>query len=255
LFFLIAMLEDVVLDWEHWELSQLGVEPPALVGSVVTVPVDQPSLVGVSSSVDIEALAESIGDGLLVALPPVVLLVDLLSVSSHDSWSSDSVSLSGLVGDGEASGSVSSDGLSSGVEDEPLSVVLGVGVSDSESVLGSGPSLSPVDSSLRSQVSSNLELSSVLLWVGSLSLSVGVDVPGLVESIVAVPESDWLVFFVRSTIDVEALVSCVSDVSSGSSEPFHLLIWLVSVLSCNSPLSDSEVLSVQVGESEVSSHL
>lgn len=180
----------------------------------MAVPVDQPSLVGVSSSVDVEALAETVLDVSSVSGLPDLLLVNLLDVRSHDSWSSDSVPLSVLVGHGEVSLGGSSDGVSSGVKGEPLSVVLGVGVSDSESVLVSSPSLAPVDSSLRSQVSSKLELSSVLLGVGGSLLGVLVGVPGLVESIVAVPESQWLVFVVSSSPDVEAEVSGVSDVPS-----------------------------------------
>lgn len=70
---------DVVTEWVWWELDglwHLSVNNPSLVSSVMAVPEDNVSVVTVSSSVNIKALASVVLDVSLVASNPVNSLVE-----------------------------------------------------------------------------------------------------------------------------------------------------------------------------------
>jgi len=89
-----------------------------------------------------------------------------------------------------------------------------------------------------------------LSWESEGSL---VNVPGLVEAVVAVPEDDVSVVVVVSTMNIEALTSIVSDVSSGSSVPGDSLVDLTSPWSDSGGDADSVLLTILVGNDVVSS--
>lgn len=126
---------DSVGEWLLWILESLLVNLPALVLTIVAIVPDNMSVVGVGSTVDIEALASHVSEGLSVGVHPLGSLVDISLPWSDDGISSSLVLLVDSDGDGVGSLGVRSDGLGSGVENEPLLGVLWVGVSDSESVV------------------------------------------------------------------------------------------------------------------------
>jgi len=70
-----------------------------------------------------------------------------------------------------------------------------------------------------------------------------VDPPGLVQSVVAVPEDDVSVVSVTLSVNIKALSSIVLDVSSGSVVPSDSILVEALVWSDVSSDSDSEVLS------------
>jgi hypothetical protein len=81
---------DAVTQWLSvgW-LSRNGSDSPSLVGTIVAVPPDDMSVVGVDSTVDIQALVGSVSDVLSVASVELDWLGLLTSVGSDDSVSSD----------------------------------------------------------------------------------------------------------------------------------------------------------------------
>jgi len=89
-----------------------------------------------------------------------------------------------------------------------------------------------------------LELNSVLEWVGWVVVSLSVNVPSLVSAIVAFVPDDMSVLGVRVSVNVKTSLSDISNVSSRSSVPSHLLESLVSVRSNNS--SDTLLVPVPV---------
>jgi hypothetical protein len=101
----------------------------------MAAPPDGVSSVNVSCSMDIKALSEVVSNVSFVSWVESSLLVRLVSVSSHDSGSTFSESLTLLAGDNSVSVSIRSDSSSSFVEDEPLLVVSRVAILDSQSVL------------------------------------------------------------------------------------------------------------------------
>ena len=148
-----------------------------------------------------------------------------------------------LVSNDEASAGPGSDGSGSSVEDEPLSVVLWLVVSDSESVLASTDVLLPVQGSEGAH--SGLDLESLAIWKWLLWIGVGslVDIPGLVQTVVAVPHDGVSEMSVDSSMDIEAVLVVELDVLSASVVPNDLLNVLTSVLSDDSHDSSSETLS------------
>jgi len=132
--------------------------------------------------------------------------------------------LAGLVGDGERSLASSSDGSGSLIENEPLLLTLWVVVSDSESVLLSSDVLGEEEGAVVLHLRLNLELDSVIEWLVWISPSDLVNGPSLVGTIVAIPEDSMSVVLVSSSVDVEALVSVVADVSDRSIEPSDSLV-------------------------------
>lgn len=122
--------------WSRWQaLWNLCGQEPSLVDSVVAVIEDDWSLVLVDSTLDIKALLGVVSQVLVLSTEEGHLLVNFLLELSDDCGSVDLEALSQLVGDGEVLVSESSDGVSSSVEDEPLLLILGVVVSDSQSEL------------------------------------------------------------------------------------------------------------------------
>lgn len=121
--------------WLSWVSDSMSVEEPSLVGSVVTVPEDNMSVVGVTLTVDIEALLGVVSD--VSELTTIVgnLLVDLSSVWSDDSRLSNVVSSSESVGNCVRSLLSGSDSSGSLVEDKPLLSFSWHVVSDSQLVL------------------------------------------------------------------------------------------------------------------------
>jgi len=103
-----------------------------------------------------------------------------------------------LVRDDLSSVSPGSDGVSSGVEDEPLLVVTSVGVSDSKSVLLMTNVLSPVDSSVVLHSCLDLELTVIFQWISWESESLSVESPSLVLTIVTVHPAAVIIVSVSS---------------------------------------------------------
>ena len=113
--------------------------------------------------------------------------------------------------------------------------------------------LTDSNSSVLSLSASDHEFDSITKWL-SWPLEGGlVNVPGLVETVVAVPEDDVSVMSIVSTMNIEAFTSIVSDVSSGSVVPCDSLVDLSSPLSDGSCNTDSVSLTLLVGNDEVSS--
>jgi len=183
-------------------------------------------------------------------------------------WSDDSVSSSNkssgssLSGDGVVSSVLDSDGLGSSVEDEPLLPFPWSVVPDGKLVLVVSNMSSEVgiEGSVVAHLGSELEWSSI--WegwvnVGDNNLEVGGldDSPALVGTVVAVPPDDVSHVMVVSTVDIQALATVVSDVSSGSTIDSDSLFDLSSPLSDDSWSSDVESLTGLVGDAESSSEV
>ena len=107
-----------------------------------------------------------------------------------------------------------SDRSGSSVEGPPLLVISWLVTLDSQVVSVTTIVVSDDESSSVSSVGSQLESDSISKWLGSVETSSLVDEPGLVKTVMAVPEDDVSVVSVGSTMDIEALSSVVLDVSS-----------------------------------------
>lgn len=160
--------------------------------------------------------------------------------------------MTNLVGKGKLSVRSSSDGLSSPVEDEPLLLVLWLGVSDSKSVLLLSNVLSHDESSSGLHLGFDLEENSISEWVLVVLDSLSVEVPGLVQSIVAVPEDDMSVVGVLATVNIKALSAVVSDVSSWSSVEDSSLVWFLLPWSHGGSNIDLVFLTLLIGENKLS---
>lgn len=97
-----------------------------------------------------------------------------------------------------------------------------------------------------------MELNSVGKWVSWVLSGSGVNVPGLVQSVVAVVEDGVSVVVIVSSMYIEALSSQVSDVSSGSLVEEDLLVVRVSPWSHDGSVVDLESNGVLVGKSKSS---
>ena len=131
-------------------------------------------------------------------------------------------------------------------------LVEGLVVLDSQSVLMSSNVLSPVEGSVVAHLGSDLELSAIWKWLSSPVDVLLVDVPALVVAVVAVPEDNMSVVTVVSTMNIEALATVVSDVSSVSRVPLDSLSVVSSPWSHGGGNSDSEASSLLVGNHEAS---
>jgi len=80
-----------------------------------------------------------------------------------------------------------------------------------------------------------------------------IDLPSLVQSIVAVPEDNVSVVNISVSVNIETFVVEHSDGSSVGVEPSHSLVDFSSVLSGNSSDTDSISVSLSVGECVASS--
>lgn len=114
----------------------------------MTVPVDDVSVLDVLGTPDVDALSTVVSQVARFASVESDSLVDFSSPWSHDDSDSGSVSLSLLVGDGELSLLVSSDGSGSSVEDKPLLFLTWPVVSDSKSELVATDVLVPEEGSV-----------------------------------------------------------------------------------------------------------
>jgi len=211
------------------------------------------SVVGVVSSVHIKAVAGIVSEVSVSSWEVRKSLVWLVSPLSDNSGVSNSVMVSSLVRDGIASLVLSSDRSGSSIEDEPLSSVVSLMVVDSESELMSTNVLMPEEGSVSRQSSSDLELSAIWKWLSSPDDSNLIDVPGLVNTIMAVPEDNMSVVSVRSTVNVKTFLSIVSDVSSRSRVPLDSLSVVSGPLSNGGGNSNSETGSLLVSNHKVSS--
>lgn len=109
-----------IFQWLSWIDESSSVKGPSLVCSVMAVPESGVVHVGVSSSMNIKALGSVVTD---VSLEAVVVRssdVRVVLISSDNGSRSNIEVASFLVGKGEASLSIGSDGSRSLVEDEPL---------------------------------------------------------------------------------------------------------------------------------------
>ena len=129
---------DSTVQWLFWVVDSLEIVNPTLVGTIVAFPPDDVSVVGIVSTVNIEASSSDISDVSSVSTEP----------SGHLKWIvglvwSDNSSVSVMVpvvasllnSDDHLSVGSNSDGLGSPVENKPLLVIIRIVVSDSESVL------------------------------------------------------------------------------------------------------------------------
>lgn len=124
-----------------------------------------------------------------------------------------------------------SNGSSSSVEGEPLSLVFWVEVLDSK------VSTSGVDGLSSLQLRSDLELNTILEWLSWVDVLSLVSVPSLVQTVVAVVVLNPSVMSVLVSIDVEASTTIVSD-SSSTFEPSRLVFSLSSEWSNDSMVVD-----------------
>lgn len=112
----------------------------------------------------------------------------------------------GLLGPG-------SNGVSSGVEGEPLSDVIWVVVLDSKSQLISTNGFTVVKGSVSCHSRLDLEFESVLQWEWWELDGLSIDPPGLIEAVVATPPDGVPLVNISSSMDIEALSSIVSYIS------------------------------------------
>lgn len=251
-----------VFEWVAlWNSNTLGVNSPSLSSVVLVPPPGEVVSVSVCEAVwsqhDVAPVLDVLGSVVESSLP-----------HSVSPWSGDGVTSSNessgsdLSGDGEVSSVGGSDRSGSSVEDEPLLPLPWGMVLDTQFVLVSSDVGSEVDeegSVLRHHVS-ELEWNSISKrWVLVLDNDLvvgGLDEgPSLVGSVVAVPPDDVSHVSVAVAMDIEALSSIVSDVSSGSTIDSDLLLNLSSPLSDDSWSSDVESLASLVGDTEVSSEM
>jgi hypothetical protein len=76
--------------------------------------------------------------------------------------------------------------------------------------------LVPEEGSVAWHLRSDLELSTVMDWLRWVLNTLLVKVPGLVETIVAVPEDHMSVVRVMTSMDVQAFSTVVSNISDGA---------------------------------------
>jgi len=115
------------------------------------------------------------------------------------------------------------------------------------------PVSSDGDGSVLSVSVSDHELNVVTQWLSWPFEGGLVNVPSLVETVVAVPEDNVSVVVVVSTVNVQTFSTVVSNVSSGSTVPGESLVDLGSPWSDSSSNSDPVTLSLLVGNGVVSS--
>jgi hypothetical protein len=195
---------------------------------------------------NIKTLVSIISDVSSGSTVPLNSLEVLTSPWPHGCSNTDSELVALLVSKDVRSSCPSSNGPGSRVEEEPLSVVFRVVVSDSKTELVSSNMLIPEECSVVSHSALDLELDSISKWLRWISDSLEVDVPCLVETVVARPEGSPLVVDISSSPDINALVDWVSDVLSASSLEEYLLEWLVGILSDDSSSALSPSLAVLV---------
>lgn len=239
---------DTILDWVLWVLNTLLVDNPTLVGTVVTFPPDDVSLVGVGTSMDIKTSNSNISNVSSVSREPSDLLKLFTLELSDDSVVSVMVPVVSVDLNGDDLGSVgnSSDRSGSPVEYEPLVNVLWVSVSDSQSILMSTDVFSGVEGSSVLHSGSDLESDSISEWVSWEDNSLLGKGPGLVSTIVAWVEDNMSVVYIFTSMDIETSSGVVSNVSVLTSPEGDLLVWLVDPLSESSINSWSMEISVSV---------
>lgn len=112
----------------------------------------------------------------------------------------------------------------------------------------------PEERSSASEFGSDLELNSIVEWLSSVEWSSLVDVPGLTEVIVTVVEDNMSPVSVNVSVNLQTFSSIILDVSSGSTVPSSLnSVVTASVLSDNSSIVDSELITSLVSKNVVSS--
>jgi hypothetical protein len=218
----------------------------------MAVPEDNVSVLVVVSTVNIEALSTVVSNVSVSSSIVGDLLVNLTDPWSDDGSNTNSITVTLLVGNGKVSSISSSDGSSSSVEDEQLlALTWGVG-SDSESVLVCTNMLVPEESSCAGHFRSDRESNVVTEWLFWIAHTLLINEPGLVETVMAVPVDDVSIVFVLTTMDIKALLTVVSDVSSCTIEPEESDVLVVLVRSDSSSNTNSVCLSSLVSKSVVS---
>lgn len=257
---------NIISEWLLLEEGQSLVNPPSLVLSVVAVPEGDMLVVMVLTTVDIKALSSVVLDvSTLLALDPFCLLRNFTSILSDDSSDSDSEALTSLVGESEGSSGRRSDGVGSGIEDPPLLLVLWVMRVDSESVLFSSNIFGNEDRVESVHSGSDLELDLILKWVSWVVETLLVINPTLVWTIVACPPDNVTLVGIASSVNIEASLSKISDVSSLTIEPSdsHQVViglegsddsvWTISIPVILASLNGNSLVSVGLGSDSSSS--
>jgi len=98
-----------------------------------------------------------------------------------------------------------------------------------------------------------LESLSISVWLSWISHTLSVNIPGLMVTIVAVPEDNMSVVNVSSSVNIEALLSVVSDVSISSTIEGNSLVDLTSPWSDSSRMTDLVSSTHSVGNNVGSS--
>ena len=209
----------------------------------MAVVVDNMSVKVIMSTMNIEALATVVSDVSSLSCVPLHFLSIVSSKCSHASNNIDVETLSSLVSKSKLSLVESSDAVSSGIEGEPLSVVIWVVILDSKSVLLCSNILGVEECSSFLHSASNLELNSGSKWLLWIVNSLSVDGPCLVSTVVALVPDGVSVVVVVSTVDIEASETNVSNVSLFTVHPSNLLKVLLNEWSDNSWVQPMEPVS------------
>lgn len=171
----------------------------------------------VSVSVDIadghQALSTVVSDVVASSVSPSDSVVVSALVNSHVNNIVDLVRLTDFVTQAEFSSVESSDTLGSLVKGKPLLLVRWVVVLGSESVLVGTNVLSVVQSSVTSHLTLDLESDSRGEWLTWVVVSLLVDIPGLVKTLVALVPVDVSSMGVGVSVNVKASDVDISDVS------------------------------------------
>ena len=111
----------------------------------------------------------------------------------------------------------------------------------------------PEESSVSSHSRFDLEFDSISQWISSVVKWSSVKEPSLISTIVADVVDDLFVISVSSSVNIKAVSSWRSKILSASWEVGNLLVVFISPWSDDDLLLDSELSSIVVGKSIVSS--
>lgn len=195
---------DSTFQWLLWIVEALSVSEPSLVSTIMANPPVNMSVVNILSSMNIEASLTEISDSSSVLTEPSHLLKDRFL-----EWSDNGnvsvvvpVGTSNLDRDNTLSVGSVSDGLGSPVIYEPLSLVIWVLHSDSQSVLMRSEMLSNEQTSFLWHCRFDLESKAILEWIFWILDTLLVDNPSLVVTIVAWPPDDVVSDNVSSSVNI-----------------------------------------------------
>lgn len=192
------------------------VNPPSHTLSVVAVVPGNVHVLSLVVSSNVEALSSIVLDVSSGSTVPSDLIINLVSELSDDSSSVDVELLSILVSNHKVSSVEGSDSLGSSIENEPLVVVVWVVPVHSQSELVSTNMLREEQSLVGLESGSDLESNSRGKWLLWIVVSLSVNIPSLVSSVMAFVPDQMSVVLISSSVNVEASHTHISDVSNRS---------------------------------------